>query len=572
MRRWSAALVAAVIAVVLAVVATTPPRPVGAGAAATAFSAERAMADVRAIARAPRPAGSAEHARVRELLVGRLRGLGMAVATRSSPIRASGVEALRRQGGAGAPPIVNVVGVLPGRDRALPALLLMAHYDSVVGSPGAADDAAGMAALLETVRALEAGGRARRDVLVLLTDGEELGLEGAAAFFGRDPLARRVGAVVNVEARGGGGRTSMFETREDNGDAMRLFAGAVRRPVATSLSVFVYRRLPNGTDLTEAVKEGRPGFNFAFIGRPGLYHSPLATPERLDRGALQDMGRQVLDLARALADAPRLPERAADLVFFDLFGLAFVHYAPVWGWLPLLAAAGLFAAAWRGDRQGAWRGAARGALAIAALVAVAGVLLWSGNRVSGAGAPTNYYDRLASIPLLQVEALLLCLGALAGVAGLVVGRQGDAPALWVGAGAVVLAAGAAAQIAAPTAAFPAAIALLAAGIAAAARARMAGGAGAAVAATAGGVGLGWLLALGYFLLQGVGGSSQLPALLPLALAAPVLLPLAPAVERRRPLAAAALLVTAGLAVALWVRLDPVAETVATYSAFKRGMR
>ena len=51
---------------------------------------------------------------------------------------------------------------------------------------------------------------------------------------------------------------------------------------------------------------GAPGFNFAFIGRPELYHSPLATPDALDRGALQDLGRQALDLTRALADAPSL--------------------------------------------------------------------------------------------------------------------------------------------------------------------------------------------------------------------------------------------------------------------------
>ena len=55
-----------------------------------------------------------------------------------------------------------------------------------------------------------------------------------------------------------------------------------------------------------------PGFNFAFIGRPGLYHSPLATPDALDQGALQDMGRQLLDLTRGLLAAPALPGKAAD--------------------------------------------------------------------------------------------------------------------------------------------------------------------------------------------------------------------------------------------------------------------
>ena len=52
--------------------------------------------------------------------------------------------------------VENIVGVLPGRDRSAPALALMAHYDSVAASPGAADDIMGVAAILETARAIKA--------------------------------------------------------------------------------------------------------------------------------------------------------------------------------------------------------------------------------------------------------------------------------------------------------------------------------------------------------------------------------------------------------------------------------
>ena len=45
----------------LAVVTTQTPPPVGADAAATAFSAQRAMIDVRRMARAPHPVGWAAH-------------------------------------------------------------------------------------------------------------------------------------------------------------------------------------------------------------------------------------------------------------------------------------------------------------------------------------------------------------------------------------------------------------------------------------------------------------------------------------------------------------------------------
>ncbi|MFX9054231.1 M20/M25/M40 family metallo-hydrolase, partial [Acinetobacter baumannii] len=79
--------------------------------------------------------------------------------------------------------IENIIGVLQGTDPSLPAIALMAHSDSVPGSPGAADDAAGVSAVLEVVRALKAAGPHRRDVVVIITDGEEAGLLGARAFF-----------------------------------------------------------------------------------------------------------------------------------------------------------------------------------------------------------------------------------------------------------------------------------------------------------------------------------------------------------------------------------------------------
>ena len=68
--------------------------------------------------------------------------------------------------------------------------------------------------------------------------------------------------------------------------------------------------------------------------------------------------------------------------------------------------------------------------------------------------------------------------------------------------------------------------------------------------------------------DGVGGGTQLVAVLPLALAAPILLPIAPPLARKRALGAAGALIAAGLAIATWVRLDPVAATMPTYGSFR----
>uniref|UniRef100_UPI0025CBEB97 M28 family peptidase n=1 Tax=uncultured Caulobacter sp. TaxID=158749 RepID=UPI0025CBEB97 len=130
-----------------------PPAPVAANASATAFSADRAMTDVAAMAQKPHPTGSAEIAKVRDHLLARINGMDLEVSVRPG----EGFRPYSNDGRAlGAAAVQNLVGVLPGKDRELPAILVMSHYDSVHNSPGAADDATGTAAALEIARALKA--------------------------------------------------------------------------------------------------------------------------------------------------------------------------------------------------------------------------------------------------------------------------------------------------------------------------------------------------------------------------------------------------------------------------------
>jgi Zn-dependent M28 family amino/carboxypeptidase len=213
------------------------------------------MADVRAIAQRPHPTGSADIARVRDHLLARISQLGLEVSTHPG----EGFMPYSKDGRSlGVAAVQNVVGILPGRDPALPAVLVMSHYDSVHNSPGAADDALGAAAALEIARALKEGPQPVRDVIFLFTDGEEAGLLGADAFFARDPLLARVGVVLNMEARGDAGRAAMFQTGPENGALVTLMARSAKRPSANSLASTVYDKMPNDTDFTHAVKKGCP--------------------------------------------------------------------------------------------------------------------------------------------------------------------------------------------------------------------------------------------------------------------------------------------------------------------------
>lgn len=87
---------------------------------------------------------------------------------------------------------VQVRGSLP----AVPApgeTVLLAHYDRVLGSPGANDNGASVLALVDYLR------RPRKAVLrVIFTDGEELGPGGQAADQGAYALARHWGPVERL--------------------------------------------------------------------------------------------------------------------------------------------------------------------------------------------------------------------------------------------------------------------------------------------------------------------------------------------------------------------------------------
>lgn len=320
-------------AFVVGVVALTvsmqrPPSPVGADAPPSEFSSGRAMLHLAAIAREPHPIGSPSHAAVREYIVKELGALGLAPEVQ----RATAVSKTGRR--TVAADVQNVVARLRGGAGGGEAVMLVAHYDSVMHSHGASDDGAGVAALLETARALKSGPAPRNDVIFLFTDGEELGLLGAQAFVNEHPYAKDVKAALNFEARGSGGPVFMFETSEGNGRLIGAVADAAPAPFASSLMYHLYKFLPNDTDLTVFKKAGIAGLNFAYVDGLSHYHTPLDNLDTVDEGSVQHHGLYALALARRLGDVSLSELRAPDAVYFDIFGRTFISYPQTWA-LPL---------------------------------------------------------------------------------------------------------------------------------------------------------------------------------------------------------------------------------------------
>ena len=559
LKRWHIPAAMLVLGLVLAIVGTTPQPAKSLDAARAGFSAERAMVHVRKIADQPHPTGTVANSDVRAYLVRELERLGAEVSLVDGAVPDDSLDRFARWTGnrPAAMTFTNVIGTLPGCDGALPAIALMAHHDTVPGSPGAPDDTAGVATILETARAVRARGGAQRDIVLLFTDGEELGLLGATQFVDNNPLAERIGAFINLEARGGGGRTTLFQTSVDNGELIRAYAGAVGRPGGSSLATFVYEALPNDTDLTPVLEAGYAGYNLSFIGRAGLYHSPKATPERLDRGSLQDMGDQTLALTVALGNSVHLPDRTESRTFFDAFGLFVIHYGTVVGWALLACTAFLQILCLRKNKS---KSLISSLAASAIVIVVGGVLLYLVNLLSGAGAgPAIYYDRLAAIPALELQAALICAAVLVGSAPFWAGLRGTMVGLIL---ATVL------QILAPTTSFIIVWPLLMAAIVGLLAKRSAKPLRAIALVAIGGLAIGFLLQFAHQFMQGVGADVPMVAALLAALAIPTLSPVIDRVDVKSCIRLSAILLISACAIALWVRLDPVADTVPIYPSMK----
>lgn len=567
MRKWLALVMTLVLAGLIGWRAAQPPAPLPASAPADRFSAVRAMADVRAIASKPHPTGSVANDAARVHLVERLRGLGFQVRETDVDLPERAKKRMRSWGleNADTARATNIIALRPGRDPAAPAVAIMAHYDSVADSPGAADDAAGVASALEIARAIPRE-RQARDLVILLTDGEEVGLVGARNFFAPgtmgDPLASRIGALVNLETRGGGGRAFMFETGPENGGLIDLYRRSVANPSTTSMAVKVYQLLPNSTDFTPAAERGITGFNFAFSGDAGMYHSPLITPDTVEQGAIQHLGGQGLDVVRALVTAPALPQPAPDVVFSDVLGQVTIAYPPVVGWvLIIIAGAAIGIAGRRADTR--WSAIAGGVLDAVIFTTAVGALLYFGNLLSGADGKVNYYDRLAALPRLELQALLLATAGLALTIAIIPRRRSLWDG-WIGLALINLVIAIAAQMllpaAGPVLTWPLLLAVLA--MALTARAPRAGIIAAMAVAI---VGLAWLGGFVHAVMLSVGGDipSAAAAFAPLTLL--LLWPVLPHPVPRRPLLLfALLLILSGAAVALWVRLDPVAASAPSW--------
>jgi len=262
------------------------------------FSTQRALIHLKEISKKPHYVGSPEHENVKNYLVKALENLGLETEIQENYVLTDWGTITKPK---------NILARIKGSDNSK-ALMLLSHYDSKShASYGASDAGSGVVTILEGLRAyLHEDKTPKNDIIILFSDAEELGLNGASLFVNKHPWAQDVGLVLNFEARGSGGSSVML--LETNGGNHNLISGFTEAnpeyPVANSLAYSIYKELPNDTDLTRFREDGNiEGFNFAFIDDHFDYHTSLDNYKRLDRNTLEHQGSYLMPLLHYYADA-----------------------------------------------------------------------------------------------------------------------------------------------------------------------------------------------------------------------------------------------------------------------------
>ena len=337
------------------------------------FSVDRALAHIERLAQRPHPMGSAANQDARDYIAEELRDLGLEPEIQTS-------VAPDYYGSSGDVAVVNVMARISGT-APTGAVMVVAHVDSHPETPGANDNASGVAVTLETAQDLLAGGPLRNDVILLFTDGEEPAPRyGSTAFVDDHRWFDDVRFVVNLEAIGNGGPSTLLETNGPQRWILDRFVESAAQPVAFSFLTEATALIGgSNTDFAPFRDAGVPGVEFVYFRGSSIYHTAADTPDSVSRRTLHSHGVNTLGLVRRLAAEDLVTSGDGDdMVFFTVGRFQVVRYPTSWG-IPIVLAAGvLILAAVR--RRRVWSVAASEAtrtLLLALLAGIVAAVLWT---------------------------------------------------------------------------------------------------------------------------------------------------------------------------------------------------
>lgn len=294
------------------------------------FSSDRALNFLKEVAKEPHPIGSSANKKVRDYIVKHFQDLDIPVEIQSKPVKEIRDEEYAKE--IGAKNVENIIAKIQGTSSDDNAILLTAHYDSEIETPGASDDGYGVVTIMEAARALKQLPAPKNTIYFVLTDGEEQGLLGASALQDRADILDEVRVMLNFEARGNTGVPIMFETSSNDLRLAQFYKETVPYPVAYSFASEMYKKMPNDTDFTELKITKKLGYNFANMGGLEAYHAVIDRVENSDEEIIRHFGDYALPLVKRfmMMDAKEfqaLEDSKGDAIYFPLMKKTLVVYS-----------------------------------------------------------------------------------------------------------------------------------------------------------------------------------------------------------------------------------------------------
>jgi carboxypeptidase Q len=215
----------------------------------------------------------------------------------------------------------NIVGEIPGTDKASEVVMIGAHFDSWHAGTGATDNAAGCAVMLEAMRILKASGLpTRRTVRIGLWTGEEQGLFGSAAYVREHfavrqtmqlkPDHEKMSVYFNVDNGTGQIRGVYLQ----GNTAARPVVEAWMQPFKDFGMTTLTNRGTSGTDHTSFDDVGLPGFQFIqdeIEYDTRTHHTSMDTYERIQSKDMMQNAVIVASLVYQAANSPEMFPRKA---------------------------------------------------------------------------------------------------------------------------------------------------------------------------------------------------------------------------------------------------------------------
>jgi hypothetical protein len=206
----------------------------------------------------------------------------------------------------------NVSGNIEGNTRPRECLILSAHHDTTPDSPGANDNAAGVAVILETARLLTGLAetldvRPQRSLQFVSFGAEEQGLQGSTAFveehYGPDPLPL---LMMNLDELGTGRMKGVVLQFPE----LRSLLQQQLNTMGEGLQCHVLSQLDASGDMFPFARRGIPAaflWRWRFVGRHPEIRFGHSSSDTLDKVRVRELKEYAGLLARLLLRLAQLP-------------------------------------------------------------------------------------------------------------------------------------------------------------------------------------------------------------------------------------------------------------------------